>query len=424
MCGFCLFFILLGCGRGAGSAPATDPADTGGTGADCGAAESQACADVEVPGIEQFVPLGGTATGPSSPCTALRVVGAGAVNMTVEATVVVDWGAVAVTVSDPAGHELAQPGQSTVRFQLWQSGEFFVDVVPQVEGTVAQVTLSCVDGCERAFTRYPVVMMHGLGGAGVFDGVDYFFEVRDDLEARGYLVRNPSVEAFAASEDRAASWAEILQAYLDEGLGRKFILLAHSQGGLDARYLVSSLGFSDHVAVVDMVATPNHGTEVADVLSGTIESGAVDPAWVDLGSLAFASLYGLAEGEASLSAQMAFLTTENIAAFNENNPDSPDVYYASWAGLTCGSLEPTCQAERGGESVELLLEPLYLIMWAQGLDNDGMVPRYSAEWGDFQGELWADHADEIGQFEDTDNPAFDHRAFYLAEVERLAALGF
>lgn len=402
---------------------ADDPLDDDPAG-DSAAHGAEPCAGVVFPGPETFVPLGQGAEGLASSCAAARMVSAGAVDMTVEARVSVEGGPVEVTVTDPAGHALAPAGTGSVRFQLWQSGEFFVDVVPVTDDTSARVSLACVDGCDRAFTRYPIVMMHGLGGAGVFNGVDYFYEVRDDLEARGYLVRNPSVEAFAASEDRAASWAEVLEGYLDDGLGRKFILLAHSQGGLDARYLVSTLGWADRVAAVNMVATPNRGTEVADVLSGTIESGTVDPALVDLGSAAFAALYGLADGEASLSAQMAFLTTQNIAEFNEQNPDDPGVYYASWAGLTCGSLEPTCQAERGGESVELLLEPLYLIMWAQDLDNDGMVPRYSAEWGDFQGEIFADHADEIGQFEDEDNPAFDHRAFYLAEVERLASLGF
>ena len=105
-------------------------------------------------------------------------------------------------------------------------------------------------------------------------------------------------------------------------------------------------------------------------------------------------------------------------------PDSPDVYYASWAGHTCGTLEWGCQDGEGGERVDSLLEPLYIIMWLQDIESDGMVPLDSAQWGDYRGEIPADHLDEIGQFQDTDNAAFDHVAFYHDEVRRLAAMGF
>ena len=57
-------------------------------------------------------------------------------------------------------------------------------------------------------------------------------------------------------------------------------------------------------------------------------------------------------------------------------------------------------------------------------DNDGLVPVESAKWGDYQGTVPADHMDEVGQIADLFNPAFDHKAFYLGEIRRMAALGF
>jgi hypothetical protein len=51
------------------------------------------------------------------------------------------------------------------------------------------------------------------------------------------------------------------------------------------------------------------------------------------------------------------------------------------------------------------------------------VPTESAPWGDFRGVIFADHADEIGQFADDANLPFQHGPFYEDEVERLAGLG-
>ena len=73
------------------------------------------------------------------------------------------------------------------------------------------------------------------------------------------------------------------------------------------------------------------------------------------------------------------------------------------------------------QRVNELLSASYLLIWPK--PNDGMVPVTSQHHGFELGEVPADHADEIGQFADELNPAFDHRAFYRGEVERLRALG-
>ncbi|MBM4393786.1 MAG: hypothetical protein FJ090_21890 [Deltaproteobacteria bacterium] len=329
-----------------------------------------------------------------------------------------------IAVDGPADVRLSDPAGRVLDGQLWQSGEVYVDLLPHsAEDTDVTVLIACAEECTRKFTRYPIVMLHGLGAAGIFDGVDYFFGVRDRLEGRGYLVRNPSVDPFESTEVRAGQIAAILDGYLAEGIGPKLNLIAHSQGGLDARYLVGAMGWGDRIASIDMIATPNRGTVIADVLSGTYADGPVDEDLVDLGAAAFASLYGL-EADGSLTTSISSLSTAAVAALNEAAPDDPRVYYSSWAGVSCALLDQDCQDAHGGETVEPLLDPLFLIAQAQGYENDGLVPVDSVPWGDHQGTIDADHADEIGQFEDIENPAFDHLAFYDAEIERLAGLGF
>jgi triacylglycerol lipase len=388
--------------------------------------------EVPVPCTEVVAPEGDfIAQGSSIPlqlsnCQGVTLVTAGAVNQ----TLALSWtgeGTPTVEVYDVAAQLLSTQTvfSSPIFFQIWQSGEVFITIKPEDTATVSgSLQVSCTAECDREFTRYPIIFLHGMGGAGIFNGVDYFYQVRDMLEGKGYLVRNPSTEPFASTEERAEILEATLQEYIDSGVCRRFILVGHSQGGLDARALISSRSWGDRIVALDMISTPNRGSAVADVLTGTIEDGIVDAGMVDAGTAAFAAIFGIGTDEQSLTEAMGALTTESLESFNAVNLDDSRVYYRSWAGHSCGRLEPDCQEEHGGEVIELLMEPLYVILWAYGLANDGLVPVESAPWGDFQGELNADHLDEIGHFEDVDNPAFDHLDFYLSEIRTLAGMGF
>ncbi len=421
---------LIGCADAVAvkGADVGDAADAGSESADSVGTVAP-CATVSAPEGE-YVPQGAGAHIALDECVGVTLVTAGAANQILAIELSDASGqAPTLTSTDVAGHVLAPTisldGQAPVEFQLWQSGEVFLRVDPVDDAPWSgTLRVSCESACEREYTRYPIVLFHGFGAAGIFAGTDYFFQIRDVLEGQGYLVRNPDAEPFASSEDRAEDWAANLQSLIESGVGRRFNVIAHSQGGLDARYLISALGWGDRIVALDMIGTPNRGTVVADVLSGTITDGPVDQGIVDAASQAFADLYGIGNGSQSLATAMAALTTEKLTAFNAEVEDDSRVYYRSWAGVTCGALEPACQDAHGGEVVEPLLGLLYLIPWTYGLPNDGMVPTESAPWGDFRGEINADHADEIGQFEDAANPAFDHRAFYLDEARQLAAMGF
>ncbi|MFZ5477721.1 MAG: esterase/lipase family protein [Myxococcota bacterium] len=361
-----------------------------------------------------FVAMGTTLSGTLAACEKVLHATAGPKGARLEVLV---EGDVTVTATDLLGNVLDP-------LVLPRAGEALLHVEAGEADTAYTIAVACAEGCDGAFTRYPVLLLHGLGGADAFAGVSYYFGVPELLEEAGYLAFTPAVEPFADTPTRALQLQEQLRALVEAGEGRRFNVIAHSQGGLDARYLASVLGEGDRIVSIDMVATPNHGTQVADVLYGTVEDGPVDAYWVDLGAQAFAAIYGIGEDDQSLVESMGQLTTETMAAFNDEVPDVPGIYYATWAGHSCGTLEPDCQDAHGGEVVDPLLEPLYVILWLYGMDNDGMVPVESVAWGDYRGEIDADHADEIGQFQDLDNPAFDHVEFYLGEVERLKGMGF
>ena len=251
------------------------------------------------------------------------------------------------------------------------------------------------------------------------DVLNYFWQVEEHLSQAGYLVVSPPVDAFGSVTTRAAQWQQHLQDLQDQGQGRRFNLIAHSQGGLDARYLISGLGDA-RPASLTMISSPNQGSAVADLVCGIIDPNSLAAGLVDdvLGSVT--QLFGL--GPAEISAQLGDLTTQAMAEFNATMPDSPDVYYASWAGHSCGILQPSCIAAHNGEVVMALLGPTYTLLDLLEGANDGMVSVTSATWGEFMGEIDADHMNEVGHPVGISDPVFDHLSFYLGEARRLAGM--
>src|SRR5438552_7629712 len=113
--------------------------------------------------------------------------------------------------------------------------------------------------------RYPVVLAHGFLGfdelalGGNRDG--YFRGVAARLEQMGIKVYSPRVPPAAAIATRAERLAQLIRALPDERVN----IVAHSMGGLDARYAISRLGLADRVASLTTIATPHLGTPLADM---------------------------------------------------------------------------------------------------------------------------------------------------------------
>ncbi|NVM55696.1 MAG: hypothetical protein HWN66_18495, partial [Candidatus Helarchaeota archaeon] len=86
------------------------------------------------------------------------------------------------------------------------------------------------------------------------------------------------------------------------------------------------------------------------------------------------------------------LTTYFLREFNEKYHDAPDVKYFSYAGVT-------------GPGEKDYLPPIMYITWAivflsddekASGRNDGIVAVNSSKWGDYKGEIPADHFKQVG----------------------------
>lgn len=276
---------------------------------------------------------------------------------------------------------------------------------------------------------YPVVLVHGFAGFRDIGPINYFFNVGRDLRSRGETVFESEVAPFLPPEQRGPMLARFVDGVLRETGSARVILVAHSQGGLDARYVVSSLGYGDRVAAVVTISTPHRGTRLADLMTGAIPG--ITDGIINAVASVFGFTYNDARSRADLRTTLTAMSERNAETFNRQNPDDPRVRYFSWAGRSnrrdgaryCDGVVPNEPGVPDNAFTPLL--PLVLFLErGDGREhvNDGLVEVRSARWGTFMGCIPADHFDEVGQIAHTrPNPesGFDHLAFYRDVVARL-----
>ncbi|HET9449865.1 MAG TPA: hypothetical protein VFO83_03245 [Aggregicoccus sp.] len=242
--------------------------------------------------------------------------------------------------------------------------------------------------------RHPVVLAHGLMG---FDELElrgrrhaYFRGIPEALRGLGcevHVVRVPPLGSVAARAEALAQAVRSLDA-------KRVNIIAHSMGGLDARYAVSRLGLAGRVGALTTLGTPHRGTPLADV--GTSVLGDA------LGIRRVCQ--ALALGTEGFYA----LTTARMAAFNAEVPDARGVDYSCLIGAF----------EARERALHPLLLPSYLYLARCAGPNDGLVPAHSQRWGEVLGTVQADHWAQIGW-----SSRFDARACYAQLFELLRERG-
>jgi len=303
------------------------------------------------------------------------------------------------------------------------------------------VTVTTPDpGSKGIGAPYPIVFMHGMGGFGKLKlgpiGVTYFDGVVDDLAKRGEQVFVTVVPAYDTSEDRAKDLAQQIDVILARTGKAKVNLVGHSQGGMDARVIASPAGvaYGDRIASVTTIATPHHGSRVADGVLGLLKdvpTNIIDDVTGAVLDLVEKSAYEL-DSDPHLRAQLEELSEAYMAStFNPKYVDDPRIVYESYAGRTnnrsgigvCdGGLVANVPTDLDTPQVALAVTASFLEE-GKAKVNDGLVTVDSEKWGAFVQCVPADHLKEVGQLGPSAQ-SFDHLAFFRAVVARIRAGGF
>lgn len=216
-------------------------------------------------------------------------------------------------------------------------------------------------------TRYPVILIHGIAFRDDFV-LSSWGAVPDRIEEKGGRVFLSNVEAWATYEENAKLLVTQVRQVLKETNAEKVNLIAHSKGGIDARYAISKLGLAETVASLTTVSTPHRGTMPADIMCGLVP---------DEESIAYklTDLYGKLLGDKTPDTATAIqqLTRDHMKQFNDKVKNVAGVYYQSYGThMLSGFNDP-------------IFALTHEILNRHEGANDGMVSDASFRWGEFQG---------------------------------------
>jgi triacylglycerol lipase len=334
------------------------------------------------------------------------------------------------SVDDETGPVATSSGSS--------SGSASGSTGPLAEGTGDEST-----GTPLLGAPYPILLAHGFFGfenLADLDFVPYWYGVPEHLQALGHTVCVGQVDPFNDSTERGMQLLEQAIACAAATGHAKVSIIAHSQGGLDAR-VVANLA-PELVASVTTIATPHYGTPIADIAIGLTPNPAA-AALVDwITQTLGAPLWDEVGNETSVYEAMVQMSQPGIAAFNATYPDVPGVLYTSLTGRTglhsggeaCEPTSPPPPLLIGAfEGTLDITDPLFVIpeaILSEGIfsqePNDALVRVVDARWGEFLGCVPADHLDEVGQLlGDTPGLAndWDHLDLYADLVAYLRDRG-
>ena len=274
--------------------------------------------------------------------------------------------------------------------------------------------------CEREFaekkvcaTRYPILFVHGVFFRDS-NILNYWGRVPNALERCGAVIRYGGQQSALSVKESAAELAKRIEEVVTELGCEKVNVIAHSKGGLDTRYAVAHLGSDRYIASLTTVNTPHRGC----IFVENIYNRFSEEARQRMAKMYNAAARRVGDTEPDFLSAVADLRESVCAKFNEETPDSPDVYYQS-----VGSAAKYASSGRFPLNVSLPLVRKY-----DG-ENDGLVAVTSMRWGeDFRvlrvdGNRGVTHADMI-DLNRENIPGFDVRSFYIGLVSDLREKGF
>lgn len=271
---------------------------------------------------------------------------------------------------------------------------------------------TCRSGSDYCAARYPVLLVHGVAFRDETFFIKYWGKIPSSLEKKGAKVFTGKQQAYGTIKSNAEQLRVRVEEILKITGSDKVNIIAHSRGGLEARYMISMLGMEDKVASLTTLATPHQGSTMADFIIRHAADKQLLGVVLDL----YAKIIGDTNPE-SLNAGIE-LTTARMKQFNKTVINSESVYYQSYA----------CAID--GNFFNPFWKAMYKIIAEKEGANDGLVSVSSAKWGNFRGIASCDgkplvtHADIVGMHFLSGENCFDAAEFIQDVVHELKVSGY
>ncbi len=266
--------------------------------------------------------------------------------------------------------------------------------------------------------KYPILLVHGMGFRD-YKHIGYWGRIPKALEKEGCIVYFGGQDSNGTIESNGVFLAQKIHEILSTCGAEKLNVIAHSKGGLDIRYAISSLGMDKFIASLSTVSTPHNGSYTMDKIMSL-------PKWIIHFIAVCSDLWLRLLGDKQPNAYRVFesFTTHHADKFNAENPDSPDVYYQSYAFTFSTPFS------------DMLEWFQHLVVKCIEGENDGLLTPRAVKWGNFRGVFTGathrgiSHADEIDlrrcpfTCKKGSDGITDIVDFYLEMVRELEKMGY
>lgn len=245
--------------------------------------------------------------------------------------------------------------------------------------------------------KYPLILIHGTGAK---DNVLFWGRIPKFLKELGINVYYGYTDAWGSIEDNAKLLQQTIDDILSKTGAEKVNIIAHSKGGIDARFLISTLRYGQKIASLTTISTPHYGTLIADYFlnNKTFQSPLAKRTLPVL-----IKIFG--DNNPNLYNVLSELSVAAMEKFNQDNLNDPSVYYCSYASAMASKKD------------DFLYSWSYQYLMDKVGDNDGLVSVKSAIWGD-KFQLFTDSIRGISHGEITDIKRRKIGVFDIPEIYR------
>ncbi|MBN1253235.1 MAG: hypothetical protein JXR51_08490 [Bacteroidales bacterium] len=264
-------------------------------------------------------------------------------------------------------------------------------------------------------TKYPIVFVHGVAYRDDVPIIKYWSNIPKIIEENGGKVYLSNQNAFNSHSDNAIQIKEKILEILNETKSDKVNIIAHSKGGIEARYMITKLEMADKVASLTTLSTPHRGSSMADTIVAFLDKKNLTKRIHRLANF-YAKLIGDNNPNAIESARN--LTVDYMKDFNKSVPNMPQVYYQSYGSIVNDNYP------------SWIVKVQHEIMQKAEGDNDCVVSSYSYKWGDFKGIVKSNeaygisHFDIVGMKFVSKSSSFDAEMFVYKIVKDLKKKGY
>ena len=114
-------------------------------------------------------------------------------------------------------------------------------------------------------TKYPIILVHGIFLKD-WKFIKSFGNIKKTLNKAGFDVETSKTDGFGTIENNAKQLKKQIEEIMIKYNTDKVNIIAHSKGGLDAKYLIKKLDMEKHIASLTTLCTPHHGSKIANKL--------------------------------------------------------------------------------------------------------------------------------------------------------------